>query len=197
MMSRIWTSLIILSLICSVLTGRINRLSVSVIDGAKAGVDLCLSIGGMVLLWCGVMEVMKRSGLTDLLSRVLEPVIGLLFPAAKKSRAVTGDLSANVSANLLGLGNAATPAGLRAAQGLQRLGDKPYATDELCMLVVINTASLQLIPTTIAAVRASCGAQSPYDIMPAVWFASAISQACGILAAVLFSKLYGIKRRKA
>lgn len=188
-MSRIWTIIICVAVVCSIITGRVKELSDSVINGAKASIDLCLAISGMILLWCGVMEVMRRSGLMRRLSRMLQPVIGLLFPSARRSASVMGDLSANVSANLLGLGNAATPAGIRAAQGLQRLSNKPCASDELCMLVIINTASLQLIPTTIAAVRASAGAQNPYDIIPAVWFASAFSQALGITAAIIFSRL--------
>ena len=190
MMGRIWVGMVCVSLVCAVLTGRTGELANAAMDGAKASVELCLSIGGMILLWTGLMEVMRRSGLMGKLSKLISPAIGFLFPKARKHPEVMEDISANVSANLLGLGNAATPAGIRAAQGLQRLSDSPDASDDLCMLVVINTASLQLIPTTIGAVRASYGAANPFDILPAVWVASIVSQACGILAAKLFAKFY-------
>lgn len=190
MMGKIWTGMVCLSLICAVITGKTGDLANAALDGAKASIELCLSIGGMVLLWTGIMEVMRRSGLMAKLSKLISPMVGFLFPKAKAHPDVMEDISANVSANLLGLGNAATPAGIRAAQGLHRLSDSPTASDDLCMLVIINTASLQLIPTTIGAVRAAYGAANPFDIIPAVWLASVISQVCGILSARLFSKFY-------
>ena len=149
MMGKIWTGMVCLSLICAVITGKTGDLANAALDGAKASIELCLSIGGMVLLWTGIMEVMRRSGLMAKLSKLISPMVGFLFPKAKAHPDVMEDISANVSANLLGLGNAATPAGIRAAQGLHRLSDSPTASDDLCMLVIINTASLQLIPTTI------------------------------------------------
>ena len=190
MMGKLWTGMVCISIICAVATGRLDALASAAMDGAKESVTLCLSIGGMVLFWSGVMEAMRRSGLMEKLARMFMPLVGFLFPSSRADRCVMQDISANMSANLLGLGNAATPAGIRAAQGLQRLSDSPDASDDLCMLVVVNTASLQLIPTTIGAVRASCGAANPFDILPAVWLASVISQLAGIAAAKLFSKFY-------
>ena len=133
-------------------------------------------------LWSAVAELLERSGAAAWLSRLLRPVLIRLFPASGQDKAVIAALSENVSANLLGLGNAATPAGIRAAKGMVRLGDT-RARDELCLLVVINTASFQLVPTPVAAVRAPLGAAHAFAILPAVWLASACSVGAGILAA--------------
>jgi len=159
-------------------------------EGAGAAVELCLSMAGMLCLWMGVMEIMKRAGIAQALSRLLRPVIRRLYPDFAKDREVMDSVSANVSANLLGLGNAATPMGIQAAKAMSRR-TPGVASDSLCMLVVCNTASIQLIPTTIASVRGAAGAAAPFDILPAVWLASAISVCVGILAAKLLSRIWG------
>ena len=188
-MTIIWTGMVLVSLLCGLATGRGPEVASAAVEGAAAAVELCLSIAGMMCLWTGVMEVMRRSGLADGLSRLLGPVLRRLFPGAARDREAMDSISANVSANLLGLGNAATPLGIEAAKRLRR-GRTGPASDELCMLVVCNTASIQLIPTTVAAVRAGAGCAAPFDILPAVWLASAISVSVGILAAKLFSKVW-------
>ena len=156
-------------------------------EGAGQAVSFCLSIAGGICLWSGVMEVMERCGASRLLSKLLRPLLCRLFPRSAGEEAIFTALSENVSANLLGLGNAATPAGIRAAQGMARLRD---AGDELCLLVVVNTASIQLLPTTIAAVRASLGAASAFDIIPAVWISSALSVCAGLLAAAVMRRVW-------
>ena len=148
--------------------------------------ELALSIAGMLCLWTGVMEVMRQSGLADKLSSLLAPVLRRLFPQAAKDRDTMDSISANLSANLLGLGNAATPLGIQAARRMAR-HTGGLASDELCTLVVLNTASIQLIPATIASVRAAAGCETPFDILPAVWLASALSVAAGLTAARLLS----------
>ena len=164
-------------------------MAAAAVMGAGDAVELCLSMAGMLCLWTGVMEVMRQSGLAGGLSRLLRPVLGRLFPNGAKDEAVMDSLSANVSANLLGLGNAATPLGIEAAKGMSRKSPG-VASDELCLLVVCNTASIQLLPTTVAAVRAAAGCRSPFDILPAVWLASALSVAAGIWACRLLSRLW-------
>lgn len=159
----------------------------AVMEGAGQAVSFCLSIAGGICLWSGVMEVMERCGVTRLLSQLLRPLLCRLFPRSAQEETVLSALSENVSANLLGLGNAATPAGIRAAQGMARLKG---AENELCLLVVINTASIQLLPTTIASVRASLGAASAFDIMPAVWMSSLLSVCAGLLAAALLRRVW-------
>ena len=188
-MTIIWTGMVVLSVLCGLATGRGPAVAAAAMEGAAAGVELCLSMAGVLCLWMGVMEVMKRSGLSDKLSRLLMPVLRRLYPAFARDREVMDTISANVSANLLGLGNAATPLGLEAARKMSRK-TPGVASDGLCMLVVCNTASIQLIPTTVAAVRAGVGCAAQFDCLPAVWLASAISVSVGILAAKLFSKVW-------
>ena len=163
--------------------------AVATLEGASAGVELCLSMAGVLCLWMGVMEVMRRSGLSEGLSRLLRPVLKRLYPDFAGDRKVMDTVSANVSANLLGLGNAATPLGLEAAR-LMAERSPGIASDSLCMLVVCNTASIQLIPTTVASIRAAAGCATPFDILPAVWLASAVALTVGISAAKLFAKIW-------
>lgn len=191
MLGMIWVLLLVISLLFGLLTGNIAHLSSALAAGAESGVSTILGIVGMMMLWCGVMEVMKEAGLAEKLASLLRPILRLLFPSARQDDTVLSDLAANVSANLLGLGNAATPAGIRAAEGLQRLSNSKRASHDLCMLVVINTSSLQLIPTTVAAVRSAAGAAAPFDILPAVWLVTVISQAVGIITVLLLRRLGG------
>ena len=133
------------------------------------------------------MEVMNVCGLSRGLARAFRPLLRQLLPEASRDEETLAAVSANVSANLLGLGNAATPLGIRAARRMAR-GCGGVASDELCLLVVLNTASIQLLPTTIASVRAAAGCRTPFDILPAVWFASVLSVAAGLLTARLLSR---------
>ena len=166
-------------------------MATAAVDGAKAAVELCLSIGGLLCLWSGVMEVLERCGLASGLARLMRPALRRLYPEGERAGA-TEHIAANVSANLLGLGNAATPPGIEAARRLHRGGRS--AGDSLCMLVVCNTASIQLIPTTVAAVRAAAGSQIPFDILPAVWLASSVSVFVGICMAKLGAILWRERR---
>lgn len=189
-MTIIWTGMVALSVLCGLATGRGPEVAAAAVEGTSAAVELCLSIAGMLCLWTGVMEIMRRSGLADRLSHLLAPVLGRLFSQVAKDRDVMDSISANVSANLLGLGNAATPLGIEAARKMSRKSPG-VASDALCMLVVCNTASIQLIPTTVATVRAAAGSASPFDILPAVWLASTLSVGVGILACKVLSHVWG------
>ncbi|MBP8640862.1 MAG: spore maturation protein A [Oscillospiraceae bacterium] len=180
--------MIVFSLVFGFLNNNLASLTAAAMNGAKDAVTLCLSLCGMICLWSGLMELMRRSGLSEKLSGLLRPVLIRLFPSAAKDTETMDALSSNVSANLLGLGNAATPAGIKAAIGIKRLSGTSSASDELCLLVVLNTASIQLLPTTVASLRASLGAAAPFDILPSVWLASLLSVSCGILAAKLFAR---------
>mgnify|MGYP000462411254 CR=1 FL=1 len=182
-LSRIWVSMICVALAFGAASGRGAQLGAAAAQGVQQAVDFCLTVGGMVCLWSGVMELMRRCGIAGGLSRLLRPVLRRLFPVCAKDSEGFWNLCGNLSANLLGLGNAATPLGIRTAQRMQALSGGGGASDELCLLVVMNTASLQLIPSTVAAVRAQLGAAHAFDILPAVWLASACSVGAGILAA--------------
>lgn len=188
-MAWIWTGMAVLSILCGLATGRGDLVAAAAVEGAQAAVELCVSIAGMLCLWTGVMEIMRRSGLAEGLSRLLRPVLSALFPQVSKDRGVMDSISANVSANLLGLGNAATPLGIEAVRRMERKSPGT-ASDAMCMLVVCNTASIQLIPTTVASVRAAAGSSSPFDILPAVWLASALSVGVGITSCKLFARIW-------
>ena len=188
-MAWIWTGMAVLSILCGLATGRGELVAAAAVEGAQAAVELCVSIAGMLCLWTGVMEIMRRSGLAEGLSRLLRPVLSALFPQVSKDRGVMDSISANVSANLLGLGNAATPLGIEAVRRMERKSPGT-ASDAMCMLVVCNTASIQLIPTTVASVRAAAGSTAPFDILPAVWLASALSVGVGIAACKLFARIW-------
>ena len=188
-MTIIWTGMIVASVLCGAATGRGGEVAAAAVEGTRAAVDLCLSIGGMLCLWTGVMEVMRRSGLAEHLTRVLRPVLKRIFPSVSKEKDIMDSISANVSANLLGLGNAATPLGLEAARRMSRKS-RGVASDALCMLVVCNTASIQLIPTTVAGLRAALGAENPFDILPAVWLASVLSVCAGLGCGKVLEKVW-------
>ena len=140
------------------------------------------------MLWGGVMELLRVSGAASGLARLFRPILRGLFPAASRDPETLSALSANVTANLLGLGNAATPLGIRAAGRMAR-GCQGIASDELCRLVVLNTASVQLFPATVASLRSAAGCAAPLDILPAVWLTSAASVCVGLCAERLLSRL--------
>ena len=188
-LSWFWVCAVICSVIFSVLTGRVGA-AAAVTEGAVNAVELCIDMAGPLALWAGLGKLMDRVGLTGILSKVLSPVLRWLFPQIRTDPELAGHLSGNVTANLLGLGNAATPMGIRAAGRLRDPADPARATDQLCRLVVMNTASIQLLPTTVAAVRQSAGCLSPFDILPCVWVSSILSVSAGLLAAKLLGRVW-------
>jgi len=185
-MAWVWTGMVVLSLLFGLLTGRLDAVANAALSGAESAVELSLSMAGILCLWSGVMEIMNVCGLSDGLARAFRPVLRRLLPEASRDSETLAAVSANVSANLLGLGNAATPLGIRAARRMAR-GCGGTASNELCLLVVLNTASIQLLPATVASLRAASGCQTPFDILPAVWLASILSVTAGLLAAWLLS----------
>lgn len=187
-MSWIYTLIIAIAVICSIISNSGKAVSAAVLQGAQAGVELAITMAGSICLWSGVGKLMEAGGMTALLSRLLRPLLGLLFPSTKQDDLLARSLSANICVNVLGLGNAATPMGIDAAKRMVR---RPgVATDEMCRLIVLNTASIQLIPGNVAAVRASLGAAAPFDILPAVWITSVCSAGLGLTAAWLLGKLW-------
>ena len=188
-MTWIWTGMVVLSLVFGLITGRLDAVADAALDGAASAVELSVSMAGVLCLWSGVMEIMNACGLSAGLARAFRPILRRLMPRASRDEKTLAAVSANVSANLLGLGNAATPLGLQAARRMAR-GCGGVASDELCLLVVLNTASIQLLPTTVAGVRSALGSENAFDILPAVWLASVISVAVGLLTAKLLSRLW-------
>ena len=186
MLDILFTVLLFLALVSALLSGSEEAAGRALLEGGAAAVRFCLDITGSLCLWSALSELMTRSGWSGRLARMLRPLLRRLFPLSAQDPHIEAALSENLSANLLGLGNAATPAGIRAARGMAALGDK--GREEMAMLVVLNTASLQILPGTIAALRANAGAAAPFDVMPAVWLSSLISVFTGLAAAFLFKK---------
>ena len=189
-MAWLWTGMVAVSLVFGILTGSVGELGGAALEGATAAVELCVSMAGIMCLWTGVMEVMEQCGLSAALARLFRPLLRLLLPEASRDPETLAAISANLSANLLGLGNAATPAGVRAAQAMARELRGSKASDELCLLVVLNTASIQLLPVTIAAVREAAGAAVPFDILPAVWVTSLCSVTVGLLTGKCLARVW-------
>ena len=186
-MSWIWTGILCISILCSMYLGNADALVTATLQGAQAGVTLTVSMAGAICLWTGIGKLMEHVGITHALSRFFSPLLHRIFPSTKKDPALARDLSANICANFLGLGNAATPMGISAAK---RMKTGASATDELCRLIVLNTASIQLIPANVAAVRSSLGCLAPFDILPAVWITSICSAGFGVAAAWLLGKVW-------
>ena len=188
-MAWLWTGMVLVSLIFGSLTGNLSSLSAAALEGAQSAVELCFTMCGVMCLWTGVMELMDQCALTDKIAALFRPLLRRLLPQASRDSETLAAVSANLSADLLGLGNAATPLGIRAARRMSR-GCGGVASNELCLLVVLNTASIQLLPTTLAGVRASLGASDPFDILPCVWLVSLLSVLAGLFAAKVLARLW-------
>ena len=192
MMNFVFPILLILSFVSAIVTGRVDELSESVIDGAESAVTLLLRLVSMLCLWGGVMEIGEQAGLTALFSKLMYPVVSLIFPKLKKEKYVLEAISMNITANVLGLGNAATPLGLEAMRRLQSVNDNTtFASDEMVVFVVMNTAAMHIIPTTVATMRGQYGSDNPMEIMPAAFLTSF----CALVTAVAVAKI-GNKLRK-
>lgn len=189
-MSWIFTGIVAVSVIAAMVLGRGSELAAAIPQGAQAGITLVISMAGSICLWTGVGKLMEKAGFTGFLSKLLSPLLNRVFPSAKKDKTLACSLSANICANFLGLGNAATPMGIQAAQRLAAKRSDGTTSNELCRLIVLNTASIQLIPATVAAVRVSHGCSTPFDILPAVWFTSICSAALGLVAAWVMGRLW-------
>lgn len=190
MLSIVWTVFLVLALLGGAATGRLGEVTAAVTTGASEAVTLAIGITGLMCFWSGIMELMQASGMAAGLSRLMMPVLRPLFGSAAGDRQAMEAVSANVTANLLGLSNAATPLGLRAADRLYTLSGRTGAPDTVLTLLVLNATSIQLIPSTVAAIRAACGSFAPFDIMLPVWGASAASVAAVLVCSRLLRPFF-------
>lgn len=186
MMGYILAGMIVFSVITAAFRGNMNAVSAAALQGCGDAVQLIITLTGMMCLWCGVLNIASHCGLTEKLARLFRPLTRRLFPTLAPEGPAMQAICMNLSANLLGLGNAATPLGLAAMQELQKLNSHPdTASNAMLLFVVLNTASLQLIPTTNAYLRLQAGSTAPMEILPCVWIASVCSIAVGLLVALL------------
>lgn len=188
MMKWVFSGMVALAVVFGVASGRMNEVSQAAISSCSEAVQLMITLMGAMCLWSGLMKVADRAGLTVWLSRLFSPVMKLLFKGMDSGSETAKAIALNISANLLGLGNAATPLGIAAMRAMEKDNPVPgTASDNMALFVVLNTASLQLIPTTTAILRQAAGSPRPLDIMPAVWAASLVSVSSGVIAAKLLA----------
>lgn len=178
---------------CAIFTGKISDLSSSIVSSCEDAVSLFLSLLGIMAFWGGIMNIAKKSGLTDRISSLLSPLLGLIFKGINKTSSAFSAITLNITANILGLGNAATPLGIEAMKELKKEeGKKNTATKNIALLTIFNTASIQIVPTTIAAIRSKYGSENPMEIILPVIFTSLLSLIIGIV----FINLFYIKRNR-
>ena len=163
-LGKIFSIISIISLLFAIFTGNLSQLASAMLDGASKAVTLTLALIGIMGFWSGIMRVLQDIGVCRLLAKVIAPLLKWIFPESCKKGIATDEIAANISANMLGLGNAATPMGIKAMECLDKENKNPlYASKDMCMLVIINTASLQILPTTIIALRSAAGSTNPFS----------------------------------
>ena len=193
MLNYIWFGLLALGIIFGIFSGRVEEITEAVLQSGGRAVELCLGLLGIMCLWTGLMRIAEKSGIVKGIAALISRGLRALFPELPKGHQAFTSIVMNLSANFLGLGNAATPLGLKAMKEMEALNPKKgTATNSMCMFLVMNTAAIQLIPTTVIAVRAAAGSQAPADIVGAVW----VTSLCSFSAAVISAKLFAITRRR-
>ena len=189
MLNYIWGGMMLLSLVISVFTGRVEQTAAAAAAGAGAAVESCISLLGIMCLWTGLAKIGERAGITEFFSKALRPITKFLFPSLKPDSPALGAIIMNIVANLLGMGNAATPLGIKAVRELNRLNrNRSTASNEMCMFVVINTASIQLLPTTLISMRQSFGSSNAGAVIVPVWIVSICALVVGVTVAKLLEK---------
>ncbi len=189
MLNYIWCGMIVVSFVTAVFTGRIEAITNGAMEGAASAVDTCMGLLGSMCLWTGIAKIAEHSGLVEIFARLLRPITKIIFPKLKSDSAAMRAIVMNMVANLLGMGNAATPLGISAMKELDKLnGRRSTASDEMCMFVVVNTASIQLIPATVISLRQMYGSESPSEIIVPVWICSILAVTIGVTAAKIFEK---------
>lgn len=191
MLNIIWPFFIIISIIYAILTGKVAEVNNSVFESANETVKLTITFFGTICLWNGIIHIASKTTMIEKLTNKLSPIIKFLFPDLKKEKEVQKEISMNIVANMLGLGNAATPLGLKAMKSMQKLNDnKERLSNAMAMFIVLNTASLQIIPTTVIAIRNSLGSQNASGIIIPVWISTVIAALTVVFVTKLFIKFW-------
>ena len=189
MLNKIWPFFIIFSFIYAIYSGNIFNINNAIFESAEQTVDLCITMFGTICLWNGIMKIAIKTSLIEKLTKFLKPFISFVFPEIKHNKKISKEISMNVVANILGLGNASTPLGLKAMESMQKENvDKSRLSDSMAMFILINTASLQIIPTTVISIRNSLGSTEPTKIILAVWVATIAAFATAIIAGKILVK---------
>lgn len=189
MLNILWPVAIIISFVYAVFAGKVSDINDGIFSSVSDAVQLSITFLGTICLWNGIMEIVKRTTLMEKLTKMLNPIMKFLFPELKNSQKAKSEISMNIIANILGLGNASTPLGLKAMKTMQKENNKKDTlSDSMAMFIVLNTASLQLIPTNVIAIRTSLGSQNPTQIILPVWGATIVAAIVGIIATKIIIK---------
>lgn len=181
MLNVIWPVFIIISFVFAILVGNIEEVNKSIFDSAGSAVELSITFLGTMCLWNGIMKIVQETSLMSKLTKLLNPIMKFLFPELRKDSPAKNEISMNIIANILGLGNAATPLGIRAMNELQKENVKKHTlSNSMIMFIVLNTASLQLIPTTVIAIRTSLGSENPSLVIVPVWIVTILAAVTAI-----------------
>lgn len=191
MLNILWPIFIIISILYAIATQNVDNLTNGIFDYSKKAVDLSITFLGTMCLWTGIIEIIKKTTLINKLKKILRPVMKILFPKLKSKDKEYEEISMNIIANFLGIGNAATPLGIKAMKSMQENNDKKdILSDNMIMFIVLNTASIQIIPTTVIAIRNSLNSENPTKIIIPVWIATMLAAAAGILLTKILLKIY-------
>ena len=189
MLNKIWPFFIIISFIYAIYSGNFSNINNAIFESADQTVELCLTMFGTICLWNGIMKIAIKTSMIEKLTKFLKPVISFIFPEIKNDKKISKEISMNMVANILGLGNAATPLGLKAMESMQKINkNKSKLSNPMAMFILINTASLQIVPTTVISIRSSVGSQEPTKIIFAVWIATIAAFSTAIIAGKLLIK---------
>lgn len=190
MLNLVWPIFITLSFIFAIFSGNLEELNSSIFSSTEETIKLCLSLLGTVCLWNGIMEIANQTTIIHYLTIILKPVMRFLFPDIDENSKIYQEISMNIIANILGLGNAATPLGLKAMKSMQEENTNPKVlSDSMTVFIVLNSASIQIIPTTVIAIRSSMGSVQPTAIIFPVWVTTICASVAGILATKIFIKM--------
>lgn len=189
MLNKIWPFFIIISFIYGIYSGNIFNINNAIFESTNQTVELCLTMLGTLCLWNGIMKIATETSLIEKLTKFLKPLINFIFPGIKNNKKISKEISMNMVANILGLGNASTPLGLKAMDSMQKENeDKSKLSDSMAMFILVNTASLQIIPTTVISIRSSLGSENPTKIIFAVWVATVVAFITAILGGKFLMK---------
>ena len=195
MLNYVWLGLIVIALITAAINGKVPDVGTAAIAGAKTGVDISLGLIGIMALWLGIMRIAQEAGLINILARAIKPITKRLFKEIPHDHPAIGAMILNISANWLGLSNAATPFGIKAMEEMQKLNKSDdTASNSQVLFLAINTASITLIPATVIGVRVSAGSNDPFAIIGTTIFASASATVVGVSVALLLQKLPVFKK---
>lgn len=190
-MNYIWYFLIVISIIFGAINGTLSDVANAIFSGTQLAVKIILTLLGIMTFWLGIMKIAEKSGIVEFLSKLLNPIAKFIFPEIPKESPIIGDIAMNFSANALGLANAATPIGIKAIEGMQKLNkDKESASDPMCTLLAMNTAGFQLIPATVIAILAANGCENPTEIIVPTLIVTSTAFICAIITAKLFKLIF-------